>query len=213
MKKSLSFMAIIYLLTGSGQLWAQESISHDGFRLQDLYNSSKVESRWQMGFHVDWETGEAISVAQKPTTTHCSAYVAALLKRAGIYILRPPEHKAKNLATAQFDYLSSVAGQQAGWRELNQGVQQVQEYANRGYFVVAVVKNDNPTKPGHIAFIYPRPVVGSQLNLADLHLAQAGHINGVDMPLLKGFEKHQKEIGEKRMKFFYNQHLLTKGAE
>lgn len=90
------------------------------------------------------------------------------------------------------------------WRELGKGYPQVQALANDGYFVVAVVKNDNPAKPGHIAFIYPQASAKVPESLADLQVAQAGHVNGVDMPLLKGFEKHQKEIGEGRIKFFYN---------
>ena len=67
--------------------------------------------------HVNWETGDA--EPGKPFAshghTHCSMFVAAACSRLGIYILRPPDHIPKFLASAQQDWLNSPAGREQGW--------------------------------------------------------------------------------------------------
>jgi len=148
--------------------------------------------------------GDSLSLATKFSSTHCSAFVAAALKRKGIYILRPPQHSVAKLANFQYDYLLSIEGRQAGWIEIATGMNAIQDKANEGYFVVAVVKNSNPNKSGHVAFIYPNNYEKEKIDLADLAVVQAGHINGVGIPFLQGFENHKKQVENGDVKFFFN---------
>src|SRR5437763_13768976 len=73
-----------------------------GKRLTAALDAMDVEHKWLAREYVKWETGEALdkAVTDGKPHTHCSAFVAAACKKLGVYILRPPEHKATQLANA-----------------------------------------------------------------------------------------------------------------
>lgn len=196
MKRFVGVMVgVILALPGFAQ-----TVTPGGQSLELLFKNSGVETKWIAGQKVNWETGESLGASSRPGTTHCSAYVASLLKQQGIYILRPPKHPSEDLANFQFEYLLSKEGKKEGWRELKTPTE-AQAAANEGRFVVAVVQNRDLAKPGHIAFVMPQDRSGT-LDLADLLVAQAGHINGVGLPLLRGFEKHRAEVDAGGLRFF-----------
>ena len=118
--------------------------------------------------------------------------------------MRPPEHKTNNLANAQYDYLDSQKAKFDGWNRIQGTYEDIQEKANEGYFVVAVIKNQNPEDPGHIAFIYPQDANLSELMNNGPYLIQAGHVNAKGISLRKGFEKHYKEFLKLEAMFYFN---------
>ncbi len=179
-------------------------LSERGRALKKHYDQANVENLWLKGYQVDWETGQSLKKAHHPKTTHCSAFVAALLKRNGLYILRPPEHMTKNLANAQYDYLETEKAKEDGWVKLNGMYQDIQRKANEGYFVVAVVKNKNVERSGHIALVYPMEVREQEVKENGPYVIQAGHLNGKGISLKKGFEKHYKDFSKFRAAFYYN---------
>src|SRR5438445_12263218 len=71
-----------------------------------------VESLWLAHEHVNWETGEpdkGEDYTGPGRSTHCSAFAAAVGKRLGVYMLRPPEHGQILLANAQAAWFRSPA--------------------------------------------------------------------------------------------------------
>src|ERR1700710_1307097 len=79
-------------------------ISAAGQRLLGVLDASNVESLWLAHEHVNWETGEPDKDADYEgpgKATHCSAFAAAIGKRVGVYMLRPPDHGQILLANAQ----------------------------------------------------------------------------------------------------------------
>ncbi|MGG2362411.1 hypothetical protein ACE4Z5_26075, partial [Salmonella enterica] len=87
-------------------------ITPAGQRIVQLLDESDVERRWLAGDRIAWETGLPLPTAPDalPGHTHCSAYVAAMARRLGIYILRPPEHGQVLLANAQGNWLAAGKG-------------------------------------------------------------------------------------------------------
>src|SRR5690349_14250421 len=69
-------------------------IAPAGTRLARFLDASKVTELWQPGWHVDWQTGESdrSTPGGPEAKTHCSAFVAAMAERLGVYVLRPPQH-------------------------------------------------------------------------------------------------------------------------
>ncbi len=153
-------------------------------------DSLDVENKWPAGVHVNWETGVPDGIAEKGIGkhTHCSAFVAAAAKRLGIYILRPPDHPQLLLANAQYDWLADEGAKQ-GWKSLKDGVE-AQEYANRGYLVVATYKNHHDDKPGHIAIVRPDSKSASQIQDEGPQITQAGGHNYQSTTLKRGFADH-----------------------
>ena len=84
-------------------------ITPAGERLAQFLDDTGVDHLWQAGQRVNWETGEPIQVG-KQTSTHCSAFAAAVAERLGVYILRPPQHPQDLLANAQMGWLRGDAG-------------------------------------------------------------------------------------------------------
>src|SRR6185312_7088773 len=109
---------ICLLLTTIG-LASAAPVDANGVRLERLLDRTEVETRWPAGVHVSWETGIPDGKAEHGDGkhTHCSAFVAAVAKQLGVYILRPPEHGQILLANAQYDWLSGD-GTQQGWTAL-----------------------------------------------------------------------------------------------
>jgi hypothetical protein len=167
-------------------------ISGEGGRLLAVLDATNVESLWLAQEHVNWETGESDKGADYEgpgKATHCSAFAAAVGKRLGVYMLRPPEHGQILLANAQAAWFYSTAGQQGGWREVKTA-KDAQALANAGSLVTVVYENPDPHKPGHIAIV--RPAARSQRLLEENgpEITQAGERNYVKTSTKVGFEHH-----------------------
>lgn len=159
-------------------------------KLLAILDASKVETLWQPGHLVDWKSGASRGLARSAGDTHCSAFAAAMGLRAGVYLLRPPRHSTRLLATAQALWLDSRAAHDAGWRRVRDAAQ-AQARANAGDFVVASFPSPDPDKPGHIAIV--RPSAGR--TLADIRrygvrMTQAGGHNRLRTTEKFGFGNH-----------------------
>jgi hypothetical protein len=173
-------------------------ITPDGQRVLRALDTSNVEHLWLKSTHVAWDTGEPdLSAADEEAfaridhrDTHCSAFAAAMGQRLGVYMLRPPEHGQKLLATAQANWFTSRAGREAGWRPLDEAAQ-AQTLANSGQLVVVVYASPNPHRPGHIAIVRPDDgVTLEQLRDNGPRITQAGGRNYLSTTVRQGFHAH-----------------------
>jgi hypothetical protein len=197
--------AAILLVTTAAR--GQESpsnatITAEGQRLAKLLDQMDVEHRWLAGKYVNWRTGEALD---KPVTdgrshTHCSAFVAAAAADLGIYILRPPQHSATLLANAQYDWLSG-AGRKEGWTAVTTA-QEAQTLANQGLLVVAVYKESNPKRAGHIAIVRPSKRSEAKIRDEGPQIIQAGRDNHASTSLKEGFKHHKAAFSDGLIRFF-----------
>lgn len=186
------------------------SIDKKGNELKKFYLSLNVEKLWIAGSHINWETG----VADKPDAaagnhTHCSAFVAAACKQMDIYILRPPEHGQILLANAQCGWLQTKDAQKKGWSPVTNFDRlslyiQVQKLANTGNVVVAVIKSQDATKPGHAALIMPKNIEEDELRKDGPILIMAGTHNFNFISLKNGFKSHITGWPENEILFFVN---------
>jgi hypothetical protein len=151
-----------------------------------------VEALWLAHEHVNWETGEpdrGADYSGPAQSTHCSAFAAAVGKRLGVYMLRPPEHGQVLLSNAQADWFSAAEGRQAGWRELS-SAREAQAFANRGGLVVMVYQSPDPHRPGHIAIVRPAERPEHLLEENGPEITQAGTKNYVKTSAKVGFLHH-----------------------
>ncbi|HZU88226.1 MAG TPA: hypothetical protein VE993_03115 [Stellaceae bacterium] len=165
-------------------------IAPEGRALAAFLDHSGVEHLWRSGWRVDWRTGRIDRPAPggPEAKTHCSAFVAAIAERLGVYILRPPQHPQELLANAQMRWLVD-RGAAAGWRPVATAVL-AQSLANRGFLVVAAFINPNPHKPGHIAILRPSEKSLAALDRDGPDETQAGATNDLSVPLRIGFRHH-----------------------
>jgi hypothetical protein len=168
-------------------------VSDDGTRLRRFLDGTDVERLWLPGFKVDWQSGAAIAAwpAGTGAHTHCSAFVASMAKRLGIYVLRPPEHRQTLLANAQVAWLRSQPEGPGNWWNLRADVNEAQYQANRGLLVLAGVENPNPAKAGHIAIVRPGAMQADALATTGPMVTQVGGHNALSMPLAHGFRGHR----------------------
>jgi len=166
-------------------------VTPDGQRLATLLDGSGVDHLWLRATHIVWQTGEPDPARPGGTrhNTHCSAFAAAMAERAGVYLLRPPEHGQSLLANAQMEWLQGGAGQEDGWRPLATP-RDAQAAANQGEFVVAVFENPDPHRPGHIAVLRPSEKTQAELDRDGPQEAQAGSDNAVSTVIAEGFRHH-----------------------
>ena len=166
------------------------AISADGARLERFLDETQVESRWPAGVHVSWESGVPDGKAEHVMGkhTHCSAFVAAVAKQLGVYILRPPEHGQILLANAQYEWLAGTGADQ-GWKPVATA-EQAQQLANHGTLVVATYRNHHDDKPGHIAIVRPSTKTPAQIEREGPQITQAGGTNYFSTSLLRGFSGH-----------------------
>ncbi len=165
-------------------------ITPDGQKLAQLLDRSGVDHLWLARQHILWDTGEPDP--ERPGAgrgTHCSAYAAAIAERAGVYLLRPPEHRQTLLANAQFAWLGGDAARGEGWRPLATPVD-AQEAANQGELVVAVYENPDSNRPGHIAVLRPSEKTMAELESDGPQEAQAGTHNWLSGTVAAGFRHH-----------------------
>ncbi|MBX7207336.1 MAG: hypothetical protein K1X78_03400 [Verrucomicrobiaceae bacterium] len=198
-----AFLFPIFCVLAAGACRALEPVSEGAGRLNAAFDAMHVEDHWIAGAIVDWKTGDPTG---KPVTdagkhTHCSQFAAAACERLGIYILRPPEHSAVQLANAQFDWLASPAGKESGWTAVVDAAA-AQDFANKGRVVVAVCKNPDPKKPGHIALVRPGTRTPSELSAEGPDIIQAGGHNYNCGRLKKGFANHPGAFEKGGIRFF-----------
>ncbi len=202
----------ILFLSFSFQGKGQDSLRIDsnGMKLKRFYSSLNVEHLWLAGNHINWETGEADKPGAKHNTkTHCSAFAAAACKKLGIYILCPPQHPQGLLANAQFEWLKTNEAADDGWKKITDAdiysiYARAQEYADKGYVVIAIYKNPEKNKPGHAAFVMPENMTMSKIKEDGPEEIQAGANNYDSTCLRIGFEHHIKEWPESKIVFYYN---------
>jgi hypothetical protein len=167
-------------------------ITPEAEKLAHILDTSGVDHLWLAAQHIVWDTGERDPARPGGTrrSTHCSAFAAAMAERAGVYLLRPPQHGQDLLANAQFAWLDSDAGRAAGWRAVDTP-KAAQSAANRGELVVAVFRNPDPHRPGHIAVLRPSDKTQAELDADGPQEAQAGAKNWISTDVAQGFHGHQ----------------------
>jgi hypothetical protein len=177
-------------------------IAPDGKQLVAMLDAMNVEHLWLAGEHIDWQSGAPTGKPERVEGkhTHCSAFVASVAERLGVYILRPPEHTQMLLANAQFDWLVDQ-GAAGGWNELTSS-EQAQADANRGDLVVAVYRNHHDDKPGHIAIVRPNEKSASAIADEGPQVTQAGGTNYASTSLAQGFANHPAAWGHKEVRYF-----------
>lgn len=164
-------------------------------RILHLLDGSGVDRLWIAGLHVNWETGcpDGGAVSKTGHHTHCSAFVAAMAKRVGIYILRPPDHGQLHLADAQAEWLPGK-GASRGWFRLDSETN-AQEAADDGRFVVASYNSGRESVAGHIAVVRPRQSGSHALSgPGGPEIAQAGLHNFISGNLDRGFGTHRWSV-------------------
>ncbi|MGB8170864.1 MAG: hypothetical protein WCF18_25390 [Chthoniobacteraceae bacterium] len=191
--------------------FAIEPISPAAETLEKVFDSMHVEEHWPAGVTVDWRTGEPTgkAVSDDGKHTHCSQFAAATCERLGVYLLRPPEHSAVLLANAQFDWLPEK-GADAGWRNVANGVA-AQDLANKGMVVVAVYKNHDPKKSGHIAIVRPGKKTEAQIAAEGPDVIQAGGHNYNCTSLKQGFANHPSGFAKGEIRFYAHSVALPAG--
>jgi hypothetical protein len=177
-------------------------IAPDGKQLVAMLDAMNVEHLWLAGEHIDWQSGAPTGKPERVEGkhTHCSAFVASVAERLGLYILCPPEHTQMLLANAQFDWLVDQ-GAAGGWNELTSS-EQAQADANRGGLVVAVYRNHHDDKPGHIAIVRPNEKSASAIADEGPQVTQAGGTNYASTSLAQGFANHPAAWGHKEVRYF-----------
>lgn len=134
-----SLAAMLFLGTSGPNGTAAETsccgpISPAGHQLEALLDGLGVESLWLAQEHINWETGrpdKGPDYDGPGRATHCSAFAAAVGKKLGIYLLRPPDHGQVLLANAQAEWFHTAKGRAAGWH-IVPGSRQAQTLANQG---------------------------------------------------------------------------------
>ena len=167
-------------------------ISARGQRLLAVLDGMNVETLWLAHEHVNWETGEPDKGADYTgpgQSTHCSAFAAAVGKRLGVYMLRPPEHGQILLANAQAEWFRSAAGKEGGWRPVRDALE-AQSMANRGNLVVVVFESPDPHRPGHVAIVRPALRPARLLEENGPEIIQAGQKNHIKTSTKAGFSAH-----------------------
>lgn len=166
--------------------FSPENISERGKNLGMFLDKLNVETLWVPGKDIDWKTGEVKS--DRDSSTHCSAFAAAVAYKLNIYLLRPPEHSQLLLANAQQDWLK-LNGTKNGWREVSD-FPTAQTLANNGFLVLASYKSPSINKPGHIAIVRPYSKSIPKLEEEGPQIIQAGSRNYNSTSLKTGFKNH-----------------------
>jgi len=215
-------MAISVIVLQGFLLCAQMKVTDKGQELSKFFDGLQVDKKWLPSVaKIDWQTGELNTKKDEPATdpkdknqqpapaidkklhTHCSSFVAATCARLGIYILRPPEHSTVLLSNAQYDWLLEK-GSEKGWNQVLLPTE-AQELSNQGNLVVAVWKNPDMQKPGHIAIVRPCAKNDSQIATEGPDIIQAGIKNYVNTTLKEGFKSHKGAFENSEILFFSNE--------
>jgi len=127
-----------------------------------------------------------------------------------IYLLRPPAHKQILLANAQYDWLQGNDALAAGWMAIsgNNIYAAAQTLANSGKVVLAICKNPDTAKPGHVALVMPADISNERLNENGPLLIMAGSHNHNKVTLKAGFRSHLDGWPENTVRFYVNSKQL-----
>ena len=165
-----------------------------GRHLSQVLDASDVEHLWLARDHVNWETGardrETDAVSNGHVATHCSAFVAAIGERLGVYVLRPPDHGLVLLANAQNEWLGTGDAQAQGWRRVGDA-RSAQSLANQGKLVVISYASPDPHRPGHIVIVRPSEKSEADLASEGPDIIQAGVVNYSKWPAASAFVHHR----------------------
>lgn len=180
-----------------------EPLAPAGKKLAAALDAMHVDQLWLSGGVVDWKTGVTQSTpADGKKHTHCSAFVAAACMRLGVYILRPPEHSATQLANAQYDWLRQE-GKKHGWT-LVKTAKTAQHLANQGKLVVATFKEVGG-QPGHIAIVRPSAKSDEAIAAAGPQIIQAGMHNYTSTSLNQGFKNHPAAWRDGKVRYYVHE--------
>ena len=181
---------VVTLACGFFAVVNADEITAEGKKLAETLDSMDVEHLWLPGHSVAWKTGKPLKNPGefRKSNTHCSAFVAATCLKMDVYILRPPEHETKDLANAQAEWLASK-GHDTGWTSLKNGIE-AQHRANQGQLVVAVFRESDPERHGHIAIIRPASRPAEKIQHEGPLVVQAGSTNANSTSLKEGFKHH-----------------------
>lgn len=203
--------ALLLILTFN-RLASAAPITAEGQKLIHVLDSMHVEEHWIAGAIVNWRTGDPTG---KPITddgkhTHCSQFAAAASEKLGVYLARPPEFRSTLLANAQYDWLSKQ-GREKGWAPVADGTT-AQQLANAGKLVVAVYKNPDPKKSGHVAIIRPSAKSLEEMIVEGPEVTQAGGANHNSCSLKEGFRNHRGAFKNNEIRFFSHDAKITATA-
>jgi hypothetical protein len=162
-------------------------VTPEGALLAARYDAMDVEHHWLRGHQVDWRTGDP--KPDRAGSTHCSEFIAAACERLGAYVLRPPEHGAKFLASAQAEWLGR-SGPALGWRPVDSPFK-AQELANQGRIVLVLYESPDPRKSGHAALVRPSDKADAVIAEEGPQVTQAGGENAASTSLRQGFRFHR----------------------
>jgi hypothetical protein len=181
---------------------AAQTVSPQGQQLAEKLDAMGVESKWPALQHVNWRTGlpDREGEVYERGHTHCSAFVAAAAETLGVHILHPPEHSAKLLANAQFEWLAEE-GADEGWRPLADPAA-AQAAANAGELVVAAYESHRPDKPGHIAIVKPAARSEAEIAADGPLVIQAGTVNSSAISMREGFAGHPHAWQDHEARFY-----------
>jgi hypothetical protein len=194
--------ALLLLTAAAAQEPKPGEITAAGQHLAKALDQMDVEHRWLVASPVKWRTGEPLEgkTADGKHHTHCSAFAAAAAAELGIYLLRPPQHSSALLAGAQYDWLAGD-GKKEGWQPVATAAES-QQLANRGYLVVAVYKERDPQKPGHVAIVRPSVKSAAQIREEGPQIIQAGMENHASTSLKEGFKHHPTALRDNLIRFY-----------
>jgi hypothetical protein len=187
---TVSCIFVVALAFAGAARTAEDAVTPQAQQIFREIDAMGVESKWNAGERVYWESGLPTGVPETSPGkhTHCSAFVAAAAKKLGIYILRPPAHGQKLLANAQNEWLAE-AGPAHGWHQLADA-REAQAAANRGMLVVASYRNHHDDRPGHIAIVRPGTKTAEQIAAEGPDVTQAGSTNATSISIKSGFAGH-----------------------
>ena len=168
-------------------------VSPEGRHLDAIIDSMHVNELWQAKVHINWETGiqdEPSSTSGPDRATHCSSFSAALGKKLGIYMLRPPDHPQQLLASAQARWFRTPEASKDGWTPVANATE-AQGLANKGELVVVIYESPDAHRPGHVAIVRPGPVTPAEMDEHGVRTAQAGALNFSSGYAKISFAKHE----------------------
>ncbi len=220
----LKFLIISLILLQGIFACAQAKINAKGQELSKFLDGLQVEKKWLASVEqIDWQTGEPKTKKDEPVKpdpvkdpkpgngppppvidkklhTHCSSFVAAACEKLGIYLLRPPEKSTVLLSNSQYDWLLEK-GSENGWNQVLLPTE-AQELANQGSVVVAIWKNPDMQKPGHIVIIRPCEKNESQIASEGPDIIHVGTKNYNCTTLKEGFKNYKGAFDNMEILFF-----------
>lgn len=173
------------------------TVTPAGEFLAQTLDRMDVEHHWMRTHnHIAWRTGLQLTASHgkrliplSKDESHCSAFAAAAADNLGVNLLHPPEHSHVLLSNAQYDWLASPAGREAGWHPVADAVT-AQVAANQGELVLAVCKNPDVVQAGHIAIVRPESKSADAIAADGPQITQAGYYNYRSASLREGFRYH-----------------------